>query len=79
MSDNEKLAGELSPMLLDIYKAQLAEMKSSGEINVSLLREVREFLRMHHIELDAHSANMQDLETDANELAAYRKRRSGAA
>ena len=80
MSPNEKLAGELSADLLEIYKAKLVAMKADPEnVNVSLLREVREFLRMHHIELDANSAPMQDLKTDADELATYRNRRGSTA
>jgi len=77
---NEKLAGELSADLLHIYQAKLkAMLKDPENVNVSLLREVREFLRMHHIELDANSAPMQELQSDADELASYRNRRTGSA
>ncbi len=80
MSTNEELAGELSSDLLAIYKAKLVAMKADLEnVNVSLLREVREFLKQHHIELDAQSATMQDLKRDEDELSSYRNRRGGTA
>lgn len=75
-----KDAGDLSPLLLDIYKKNLEAMKADPEkVNVSMLREVREFLKMHHIELDASSAPMQELKNDADDLAAYRNRRGSSA
>lgn len=73
--NNEKAAGDLSPLLLTIYKQSLKMMKADPEtVNVSMLREVREFLKMHHIELDATSAPMKELKNDVDDLQAYRKR-----
>lgn len=73
---NEHAAGELTAVLLDIYKERLAEMKADGSVNVSLLKEVREFLKQHDIELDANAAPMQDLTHDVNEIAAWKAKRS---
>ena len=76
---NEESAGKLNVTLIDIYKAHLADMKKGGDLNVSLLREVREFLKMHSIELDPNSAPLQELKSDHDELNDYRKRRKGTA
>jgi hypothetical protein len=73
---NEKAAGELVGLLLDIYKTKLDEMKADPDnINASLLREVREFLKQHDIELDANAAPLQDLKDQHDEVTAWRERR----
>lgn len=77
---NEKAAGEMNAMLIAIYKKRMEDMIADPEnMNASLLKEVREFLKQNNIELDPADARMQDLKTDANELAEYRNRRGGAA
>ena len=73
---NERLAGDMVGTLLAIYKTQLDEMKASGEVNVSLLKEVREFLKSHGIELDANEAPLQDLKDEHDEVTAWRQARS---
>lgn len=72
---NEKLASALTGELLAIYKQQLTEMKSGDGINVSLLKEVREFLKQHSIELTDGEAPLQDLSNDVNELADWKRNR----
>jgi len=76
MSNDEK-AGELVPVLLDIYRSELDKMKAGEGLNASLLREVREFLKQHHIELDASSAPMQELKEQHDEVGEWRNKHNG--
>ncbi len=78
--DNETKAGALTGVLLDIYKAKLDQMKADPDnINASVLREVREFLKQHDIQLDPNGAPMQDLQEDLDEVAAWREKRDRTA
>jgi len=70
---NAHTAGDLVTDLLAIYKQAIADMRADpSTLNVSLLKEAREFLKQHSIELDANSAPMQDLTTEVNELDTFR-------
>jgi hemerythrin len=73
MNQNEQAAGELHAMLIKIYTDRLKEMAADSEkMNVSLLKEAREFLKQHDISLDANSAPMQDLSAEVSELETFR-------
>jgi hemerythrin len=73
MNENEQAAGELHAMLIKIYTDRLKEMaQDSDKMNVSLLKEAREFLKQHDISLDANSAPMQDLTAEVSELDTFR-------
>jgi len=76
---NEERASELVDVLLEIYHSELNKMKAGEGLNASLLREVREFLKQHHIELDPDSTRMQDLKAEHDELDDWRKRRDSTA
>ncbi len=78
---NEDKLGDVMTLLVDILQLRLQAMKTDPDnaTNVSLLKEARELLKQHNIEMDPTSAKMQDLKTDVDELDAYRNRRGSSA
>jgi hypothetical protein len=76
MTNEEKL-GDVMSLLTDILKVRLADMKADPDkMNVSLLKEARELLKQHNIEMDPNSAPMQELKEQHDEIADWRKRHS---
>lgn len=80
---NEEKAQALIGNLVELYEDALKQLKTQTacdacgqkSYNASLMREAREFLKQHNIELDPNSAPMQHLETAADDLAQYRRLR----
>ena len=66
---NAKKMSEVTDGLVEMYKTALKSMEGghceecgrSGLPNASIMREIREFLKQHGIQLDEKSAPLQDL------------------
>lgn len=79
---NERKAAELTSKLVDLYMEALKQLKDQKACeacgqkayNASLMREVREFLKQHDIELDARTGAAQDLGDAAGEVLPFTKR-----
>ena len=77
MKKNEQAAGELVDLMLPIYKGWLNQEDGP---TIGQMKEIREFLKQHDIELDPATPELQDLNDDAtDELNKWRNRRAGAA
>lgn len=80
---NERAAGEMVEKLVKVYQARIDEMLADPEkMNVSLLKEAREFLKQYDIEIDPVGVAKQDLEDVADgvsELETHRARRAAHA
>jgi len=75
--NNEEKLGDVMGLLTDILKSRLADMLANPDkMNVSLLKEARELLKQHNIEMDPSNAALQDLKDQHDEIAAYRERHS---